>query len=202
MEREINVGAFRGLITTEGKVLLQMRIEEGSMFGPSVSYKGDFELPGGAVKEKDLRKVLTPKVLAQESARETEEELGIVVSGPSEFPIYRAVYIYPERDKEDWAFMIPTSPAYWDEKAKMKRKTVEVTPDQLDVLGELNLVVSGKKRMWRMAMGALFVSSSEPRMDSRAAKLLKKVKPDWFTTEFCWYPEEALSALQRDLGLK
>ncbi|KPJ55463.1 hypothetical protein AMJ49_07105 [Parcubacteria bacterium DG_74_2] len=201
-EKEISIGAFRGLITSKEKLRMQMRIGEGSMFGPNVSYKGDFELPGGAVEEKDLKKVLTRLGLAEESARETEEKLGISVSGLGEPSFYRAVYVYPNGN-EDWAFMISTPPKSWDEKVEMKRKTIDVDPDQLDVLGELNKVVSGKKRMWRMSQGALFASNFvSMQKRQRAAELLNKVKPNWYETEHFDNVEEALARFRKELELE
>jgi len=200
--KEISIGAFRGLITSERKLRMQMRIEKDSMLGPNVSYKGDFELPGGAVEEKDLKKVLTRIGLAKESARETEEELGISISGLGEPSFYRAVYVYPDGN-EDWAFMISTPSESWDETAEMKRKTVDVDSDQLDVLGELNLIVSGKKRMWRMSQGAFFASNSLHISErQRAAELLSKVKPDWCETEYFGDTEKALARFRKELGLE
>ena len=179
-----------------------MRTEKGSMLGPNISYKGDFELPGGAVEEKDLRKVLTVSGLLRESAREVKEELDILVDDPSEFPLYRAVYIYPNGKKEDWAFMIPTPPDCWAEEAKTKRKTVDVDPHQLDVLGELNLVLSGKKRMWRMAQAAIFAISSVAIYREMAEGLLTGVKPDWRKIEYFEDPEKALAQFRKELGLE
>lgn len=199
-KKKIIVGAFRGLITKKGKIRLQMRTEKTSMFR-GVSYKGDFELPGGRVKKKDLRKILTPQGLDEESAREVEEELGIPVFTPPKFSIYRAVYTYPDGN-EDWAITIPTSPDYWDEEVTMKRKTVDVDPDQLNVLGELMLVVSGKKRMWRMSEGGIFALSPNPIWRQRAAELLTEVKPNWRETEYFEDAEKALAQWRKELGLE
>lgn len=200
MEEKVNkiaIGAFRGLITKAGKIRLQMRTEKGSMFGPNVSYKGDFELPGGAVKEKDLKKVLTVEGLLQESAKEVKEELGISVSDPQKFSLYRAVHIYPD-GREDWAFMIPTPPDCWDETAQMKRKIVDVDPTQLYMLGELMLVVSGMKRMWRMGQGAIYAISSDETSRAEAEDMLNEVKPDWRKTEYFEDPEKALAQFQKN----
>ena len=201
-KREITIGAFRGLITKAGKARLQMRTEKGSVLGPNVSYKGDLELSGGAAKEQDLKKVLTISGLLQESAREVKEELGVLVLNPSKISLYRAVYVSPDGKKEDWAFMIPTPPDCWAEEAKTKRKTVDVDPHQLDVLGELNLVVSGKKRMWRMAQAAIFAVSSVAIYREMAEGLLTGVKPDWRKIEYFEDPEKALAQFRKELGLE
>ena len=176
-----SIGSFLGLITSEGKLRMQMRTEKSSPI-TGVSYKGDFELTGGGVKEKDLKVVLTPEGLLQEGIREAKEELGIKVTMPETFPVYWAPYENPKTGKVDWAFMIPIGSEYWDENTKMKRKTVDVDPNQLDVLGELNLVISGKKRMYQMGQWAIYAQS--PIWSLRAAELLIEVKPDWLETEY------------------
>jgi len=192
------VGAFLGLITTEGKVRYQMRIEEQSITG--ISYKGDFELPGGRVKEKDLKKVLTPEGLLKEAIRETKEELGLVVEKLMPQYLYRTIFENPKTGKVDWAFVIPVFPAFWDETAEVKRKIVDVNPDELEVLGKLNLIVSGKKRMYRMGQACLFLSHSKWR--GRAAELLTEVKPDWRETEWLTDPNNDLAEIRRSLGLE
>jgi ADP-ribose pyrophosphatase YjhB (NUDIX family) len=193
------VGAFLGLITEEGKLRMQMRVEESSITG--ISYKGDFELTGSRVKEKDLHKVLTPSGLLKEAIRETKEELGITVIPPGRFSIYRAVYEDPKTHLVDWALMIPIPPECWDETVKMGRKTVDVDPDQLNVLGELMLVVSGRKRMWRMGQGAIYDMSSNLLWRRRAEELLTLVKPDWQETEYFEDANLTLVRFQTEIGL-
>ncbi len=180
-----SVGVFLGLITKEGRVRYQMRIEDDSSV-TGISYKGDFELPGGLAKEKDLSKLLTPKGLIAEGIREVKEELGIIVSLPllANPPLYWASYENPKNGKVDWAFMIPILPLYWDETVEVKRKIVDLNPRQLEVLGDLNLIVTGKKRMYRMGQGAIFSCSSNFSWNREAADLLTSVNLFWRRTEY------------------
>lgn len=195
-----SVGSFLGLITCQGKLRLQMRTEKGSHI-TGISYKGDFELTGGAAKEKDLRKILTPKGLVREAIREAKEELGIVIPEFDFHDFYRAIFENFNTGKVDWAFMIPVGPSFWDETAAMKRKTVDVDPDQLNVLGELNLIVSGKKRMWRMGQAAIYMLSNHEWQD-RASELLTEVRPDWRETEYFKFGSMDLYRIRRNIGLK
>ncbi len=209
LKRPDTIGVFLGLITKEGKVRFQMRTESSSPI-TGISYKGDFELPGGGAEEKDLGKLLTLEGLLNEGIREVKEELGIVVSPPPEDDsspfsggrrIYWAPYENPKNGKIDWAFMIPIPPKYWDETAETKRKIVDLNPVHLDVLGELNLIVSGKKRMYRMGQGAIFACSSDSLWRQKAADFLTQVKPDWREDEYfgsIWGLEE----IRRALGLE
>ncbi len=203
IKRPDSIGSFLGLITRgERKLRMQMRTEKGSPI-TGISYKGDFELTGGGVKEKDLEKVLTPEGLLREGIREAEEELGINVSerifSCGSIPIYWAPYEDPKIGKVDWAFMTLINRFFWDDTVKMARKTVDVNPDQLKVLGDLNLVVSGKKRMYRMGQAALYVMSSVAWRE-RAGGLLTEVKPDWLATEYSENAEEFLEKLRQAIS--
>jgi 8-oxo-dGTP pyrophosphatase MutT (NUDIX family) len=196
-----SVGVFLGLITKEGKVRYQMRIESSSPI-TGISYKGDFELPGGGAEEKNLSELLTPEGLLDEGIREAKEELGIVVLPPQEFPLYWAPYQNPKNGKIDWAFMIPILPSFWDETAEVKRKIVDLNPKHLDVLGELNLIVSGKKRMYRMGQGALYACSLNSLWRQEAADLLTQVKSDWREIEYHEGPKWFLGQLRKALSLE
>lgn len=197
-----SVGVFLGLITKEGKVRYQMRIESSSPI-TGISYKGDFELPGGGAKEKNLSELLTPEGLLEEGIREAKEELGIVVlPPPPEFSLYWAPYENPRNGKIDWVFMISILPSFWDETAEAKRKIVDLNPKHLDVLGELNLIVSGKKRMYRMGQGAIFACSSNSLWSREAADLLTQVKPDWRKAEYHEGPKWFLKQLRKALSLE
>lgn len=202
LKKPDTVGVFLGLITKEGRVRYQMRIESSSPI-TGISYKGDFELSGGRAKEKDLSKLLTPYGLLKEGIREVKEELEVIVlSQSSHFPLYWAPYEDPKTNKVDWAFMIPIEPDDWDETAETKRKVVDLNPEHLDVLGYLNLIVSGKKRMYRMGQGAIFAFSSNSLWSQAAAGFLTQVKPDWHETEFFGNGAEALARFRRELGLE
>ena len=89
-KRPNTVGAFLGLITSKGRVRYQMRIENDLIAG--ISYKGDFELPGGRVRKKDLRVVLTPDELFKAAAKRTKEEMGITDAVPDNIMIYRTIF--------------------------------------------------------------------------------------------------------------
>ena len=132
-DKKVTVGTFRGLVTRSGKLRIQARTEKGSILGRHVSYTGDFELPGGRVRESNLIYALTLPVLLSESEREVREELGISAGIPTAAPLFRAVYIHSDGN-EDWAFVIPTEPDYWDEAAECSRKTVDVDTNDLFVL--------------------------------------------------------------------
>ncbi|MBM3257727.1 MAG: hypothetical protein FJZ05_00720 [Candidatus Nealsonbacteria bacterium] len=204
MIKNIAIGVFFGLITKKGKVRLQKRIEKGSTVIPGMSYKGDFELTGGGIKEKDLKRVLTPQGLFSEAAREAREELGLEVSTPAKFSIYRAVFVNNEKNT-DWAFMIPIPPKYWDEKAKTKRETIDVSPDELQELanrpkGE-QLLSGWGKRMCRMSLGAIFAASTNPKYVNDARIMLTDIKPDWQRSEFFREAEEALAEFRKESGL-
>jgi len=141
--------------------------------------------------------------LLLEGTREAKEELGIVVlPPPHEFPLYWAPYENPKNGKVDWAFMIPVLPKFWDETAEVKRKVVDLKPEHLDVLGELNLIVSGKKRMYRMGQGALYACSLNSLWSQEAADLLTQVKPDWRETEYHEGPKWFLGQLRKALSLE
>lgn len=203
-KRPDTIGSFLCLLTKEGRVRYQMRTEKKSLVA-GISYKGDFELPGGEVQEKDLKKALTPGVLLEEAIRETKEELGIVVSrdvGKRVYPgFYRTVFVNPKDGKVDWAFATVAWPCYWDETTEVKRKIVDVSPDELDVLGRLNLIVSGRKRMWRMGQAGLYLGHRNDWAD-RAAELLTEVKSDWRQTELLLNPTRDLFQIRYDLGLE
>ncbi|MFH1575466.1 MAG: hypothetical protein ABIB55_00795 [Candidatus Nealsonbacteria bacterium] len=196
-----SIGVFLGLITKEGKVRYQMRTESSSPI-TGLSYKGDFELPGGGAEEKNLSKLLTLEGLLIEGTREVKEELGIVVMPPPEdIPLYWAPYENPKNGKIDWAFILPVLSKFWDEAAEVKRKIADIKPEHLDVLGELNLIVSGKKRMYRMGMGVLFARSSLSVWRQQAANFLTQVKSDWQETEYFISAKSALEQFRKVLNL-
>ncbi|PIP24939.1 MAG: hypothetical protein COX34_01500 [Candidatus Nealsonbacteria bacterium CG23_combo_of_CG06-09_8_20_14_all_36_12] len=203
--KKVTIGAFLGLITKEGKLRLQQRTEKGSPIIPGVSYRGDYELTGGGVKEKDLKKVLTLEELFKEAKREAKEELGVVVFMPKQLSLYRAVFVNQEKGTEDWALTIPIPPECWNETTKMKRITIDVNPDELRELanrpkGE-QLLSGWGKRMCRMSLGTIFTSSTDPKYVNEAKIMLTEIKPDWRKTEFFKNTEEALAQFRRELGL-
>lgn len=207
MERKITVGAFFGLITEEGKLRLQRRQEKGSII-PGASFENDYELPGGGAEEKDLGKLLTFGGLAEEAARELKEELGgrLYYFPPVNTPIYRAVFLNKEKGVEDWAFMTPVPPGYWDERSTVKRETLDVNPDEIRELanrpkGE-QLLSGWGKRMCRMSLAAIMIGSSNALWRGRAELMLNEIKPDWEATEFLGNSSRALAQCRQELGLK
>lgn len=155
------IGVFAGLLTSQGKLRLQRRVEKDSII-PGKTYEGDWELPGGRIKEKDIKKALTIEVLGEELRREVMEELGIPIAIPKKPSIYLAKYEDLEKNICDWALMIPILSRDWNENAKTKRTTIDVNPLELRGLAfrlKGNQLVSGwSKRMCRMSEGALFNS--------------------------------------------
>jgi len=199
-KRPNTVGAFLGLITSKGRVRYQMRIENDLIAG--ISYKGDFELPGGRVRKKDLRVVLTPDELFKAAAKRTKEEMGITVAVPDNIMIYRTIFENYTTEKIDWAFMIPILPKYWDETAEVKRKIVDLDPDDLDVLERLNLIFSGKKRMYRMGLAAMYLGCNNSMWHGRPEELLNMAMPGWKEIECLYSGESALADIRKELGLE
>jgi len=197
------IGVFAGLLTSKGKLRLQRRTEKGSI-APGKTFKGDWELSGGRVKETDLRETLTLEVLKKELIREVKEELGILIEVSSNFSIYRAVYEDPEKGICDWAFMIPIYPAYWNDNAKAKRETIDVNPDELRELANRpkgdQLVSGWGKRMCRMSLGAFYSFDIISR--EKVKEMLEEVKSDWRETEYFEDAERALAQFRRELGLE
>lgn len=206
MEKPTSIGVFAGLLTSAGKIRLQRRVEKGSII-PSKTFKGDWELPGGKVKERDLKKALTLDVLQKELIREVKEELGIVIMHHPNPPLYLTIYENHEKGICDWAFMIsiPTPPIYWDEKAKMKRETIDVNPVELRELADRpkgeQLLSGWGKRMCRMSLAALLRSPVD-EYNQQARRDLDEVMPDWRKIEYFHDPHEDLAEIRRELGLE
>ena len=196
------IGVFAGLLTREGKLRLQRRIEKDSLI-PGKTYEGDWELSGGRVEEKNIKKALTLEVLQAELIREVKEELGILIKFRPRPSIYRTIYEDPEKGICDWALMIPIPGPYWDEIQDMKRTTIDVDPSGLRELANQpkgNQLVSGwGKRMCRMGEGAFLLSYVE-RFVRQAKDALTEMRPNWRKAEFFENAEEALSQFRRELG--
>lgn len=206
MEKPKTIGVFAGLLTIAGKIRLQRRIEKGSII-PGKTYEGDYELPGGRVEEKDLKKALTLEVLERELVREIKEELGIYIVTRPNPPLYLAVFEDSAKGIRDWAFVmaVPPGDAYWNENAPMARKTIDVSPAELYELARQpkgqQLLSGWGKRMCRMSLAVLLASEvPEYRLD--AGRYLDEVKPDWERTEYFGNPELALAQFRKELGLE
>ncbi len=205
MERPKTIGVFAGLLTSVGKVRLQRRIEKDSII-PGKSYEGDYELPGGRVGEKDLRKALTLEVLQRELVSRVENDLGITIKTLPPAPmLYLTIYEDMAKGVCDWAFMmpVPPPPVYWDENAPMTRKTIDVSPIELYELAQQpkgqQLLSGWGKRMCRMSLGALFYSS-DIRYVVKAVRYLDELKPDWQSV--AWFSNDRLARVRKTLGLE
>ncbi len=183
MERPKTIGVFAGLLTSEGKIRLQRRIEKDSLV-PGKTYEGDYELPGGRVGEKNLKKALTLGVLAKELVLRVENDLGISILIHPNPPLYWTKYEDVAKGICDWAFAMPVPPLlpYWDENALMVRKTIDVGPDELYELAQQpkgqQLLSGWGKRMCRMSLGVL-LNSDNPAYRLSAEKYLNEINPEW-----------------------
>ncbi|MDO8424627.1 MAG: NUDIX hydrolase [bacterium] len=206
MMRPKTIGVFAGLLTEEGKVRLQRRIEKDSII-PGKSYEGDWELPGGRVQEKDIKKVLTRSVLEGELIQRVKAELGINIMMVPNSPLYLAIFEDPGKEICDWAFMITVPPGvpYWDERARVQRTTIDVGPKELRELaskpkGE-QLLSGWGKRMCRMSLGAL-LNSENPDYRNFTHDYLDEINPNWYKDEFFETIPFCLAELRRKLGIK
>lgn len=205
MEKPKTIGGFAGLLLEDGDLLLQMRTEKGSIYGPKdTSYQYNWELSGGRVKEKDIMKALTLEVLTENIIREVKEELGIkIISFPLRPSIYLAIFVNEEKGVNDWALTIPMPKECWEMPKKLKREIVKVNVDELTELannppGKGQLVSGFGKRMHRMSLGSLY-DSSNPANCGGARKLLTWIKPDWLQTEYSDNAEEFLRKLREEI---
>jgi len=205
MERPKTIGIFAGLLTSKGKIRLQRRIEKDSII-PGKSYEGDYELPGGRVEEKDLKKALNLETLKNELILRVEKDLGIAIR-PCILPsVYLTIFEDPSKGICDWAFMVPIPPPpfYWNENAPTKRTTFDVSPQELYELarrpkGE-QLLSGWGKRMCRMSLGAL-LDSPNKEFGLQAQRYLNGIKPDWQATEHFGAFDCLLNRFHKDLGL-
>jgi len=188
MERPKTIGVFAGLLNKEGELLLQRRTEKKSSIVAGKSFQGDWELPGGRVKEKDLRKALTLEVLWKELRREVKEELGVKIPALSRANTFAALYlaVFKDEDKgiNDWAIMFPVF--HWERPKRYKRKIIFVDPEELKEIAlgqrEGQLVSGWGKRMCRMSLGAL-CHSSLADFGRKAMEMLDEIRPGWMGEE-------------------
>ena len=206
MERPKTIGGFAGLLFEDGDLLLQIRTEKGSVFGPDdEKYRFNWELSGGKVEETNVMKALTLEVLTKNIAREVREELGIrIISFPRRPAIYLATYVNEERGVNDWALTVPIFQECWKMPKKLKREIIKVNTDKLTELannhpGKGQLVSGFGKRMHRMSSGTLYTGSN---LTSRrkAEILLCQIKPDWRETEYSDNAEEFLAKLRKEIS--
>lgn len=184
------VGAYIGLLNPEheGRLLLRRRVEEGSIL-PGQSFKGNWELPGGGVRETEKPGY---DYLLQEAVREFEEEVGIALALTlaidEAFPMYPALFKGPQG--YDLAGVIPVvaqleptiGETLWvspEELSELARIFVSATEAKKQGLAEAQGIVSGwGKRMHWMALCAL---THSPNLDftRQAANTIAKIQETW-----------------------
>ncbi|MFH1841518.1 MAG: NUDIX domain-containing protein [Candidatus Nealsonbacteria bacterium] len=205
MEKPKTIGIFAGLLNREGKLLLQRRTEKGSII-PGKSYKGDWELPGGKVEEKDIEKALTYPVLFKEIQRELREELGAEIRGnfnSSGVSVYLTTLVNKERGINDWALMFSFIFLEWVMPEKLKREVVFVNPKELREIAnrpkeEGQLVSGWGKRMCRMSLSAFLLSSYAYAEEATLA--LDEINPDWTKTEYFFAYDYFFKKIQKQTG--
>ena len=172
-----NVGVFVGFLNQnkEGKILLRRRTEEGSII-PGVSFKGNWELPGGGAEEAEF---VGYNYMVETAFREAAEEVGISCGEiPFLGPLYSAFFKGPKG--YDLALVVP----YGTIDEPTKGETTYVSPEELEALAlaflspkeakekglsEATGLLSGKgKRMYLMAMTVLakYSPNTKYRMDA------------------------------------
>jgi 8-oxo-dGTP pyrophosphatase MutT (NUDIX family) len=154
------IGVFAGVLREDGKLLLRKRVlpeERESITGKEV--KGDWELPGGAVKKAEAFAIGHEGVFIEALKREIKEELGLEINLPKMAPMYPAALVkrFPDREIADSAFLMVIQPDQW--RGEPKGIIKWVNPDELKELAERKpgdqLLSGWGKRMCRMALKAL-----------------------------------------------
>ncbi len=165
------IGLFAGIFNTEGKLLIKRRPK-------GISLAGEWDLPGGAVEEKNNQNALDERIVGQELAREVKEEVGLAIP---EFLPMPAMYPTVLRGGGDWAFAILVGVV---EESPSKGETRYISPQELQELAEGpegNRLVSGwGKRMCRLCL-RLFASRDAPNQDyaKQAGEMLAKIQSSW-----------------------
>lgn len=180
-----NVGMYLGLLNLnkEGRLLLRRRVEEDSII-PGKSFKGNWELPGGAVEETDGKVAYNYPI--KEAVRETVEEVGVPVSVPAGMqPVYLTFFKGPKG--YDLAGVVPVV----TNQEATRGETIYVSPEELKVLAEAfvpadkakgqdgqGLLSGWGKRMCCMALAAL-THSPNPTFSQQAKNMLAEISRDW-----------------------
>lgn len=156
------VGVFAGILNHEGKVLLRRRVlpEEEKSLISGKTIKGDWELPGGIVEQKEMIAAGNEKGLVEVLKREVKEGLDLEINIPlplEVFPVVLAKETLPGRFTNDVAMLIVVRPDQW--KGVPKGEIMWADPKALEELtkkptGE-QLVSGWGKRMHRMVLIAI-----------------------------------------------
>ncbi len=186
MKATMNLGMYLGLLNKEGKLLLRRREETESII-PGVSFRGNWELPGGAVEETPAEKVRYDYPI-QEAVREVAEEVGISVSLAGMPPVFLAFFKGPKG--YDLAGVTPLITA----EEPTRGETVWVSPSELKALAQefisetdakkqglkeaKGLLGGWGKRMCCLALVALS-HSPNPEFAKQAQEMLKEIQKGW-----------------------
>ena len=183
MERKFvcTIGVFAGILREDGRLLLRKRIspEEAESIVPGKTVKGDWELPGGAVREEEAFAFGNEMAFIEALKREVQEEVGLEISLPMMSAMYPAVFVkrLPDREIKDSAFVMVVLPSQWQ--GQPKGIVTWVSPKELKELAQRkpgNRLISGwGKRMCRMALMALSKSTNH-EFAKKAIEYLKEIQ--------------------------
>jgi|SRR3989338_2571339 len=188
---KITVGMFAGILRPNGKLLLRRRTEEASML-PGVSFKGCWELPGGAVYETSDPIVSYDYPLKQ-MMRRVQDEMGIELSLNDRMPAMFGGVCFKGKDGDyDIAIVVPV---FLKPEPKINRYEVKwvdskelnelakgyVVPNvKTDPPTEGQGIVSGfGKRMHCLALCALNERSRDHVSVQLAGKTLMEIEATW-----------------------
>jgi len=169
----IAIGVFAGIFDDNGKLLLRRRDEENptTYYDP---YRGDWELPGGTVEERNVWEASDERLFGQELAREVEEETGLLIEVPPMPVMLPAVYINKDEERVDLAFVIPVGVV---SERPATGQSIYVSPEELRELAaqpQGEQIVSGwGARMCRMALMALCNSPNRQYVEEARTMLLE-----------------------------
>lgn len=183
----ITVGAYVGFMNpgfgNYGRILLVRRTRTDSIISGQ-SFRGNWELPGGAVEDVEDPSAIDYNYVVQTAFAKAKEKVGIVISPlPQCGPFYST--FFKKENMNDLAVAIPCLTA----EEPTVGETIWVSPAELDVLAgmfisetdaqkkglaEAEGLLGGKgKRMWRMAMSILAHHSPNPLFKEEAQSLLR-----------------------------
>lgn len=139
------IGVYTGMFNALGKILLYRREKTDSI--TSISYRGNWELPGGAVEEPEEK--LSYNHLSKELVRKVREKIGTPISVDPMPPFYPVCFKGPEG--YDVAFVTPLRgygmPPY--------ENAIFVSPEELKALAEEFISETDAKKQGKEAEGLL-----------------------------------------------
>lgn len=178
------LGMFVGVLKPEmgGRLLLRRRTELESITGKS--FKGCWELPGGAVEE--TKEEVNYCYPIKEAFRELEEEVGIFIDNFSLMvPVFLTFFKGPKG--YDLAGVVPVISC----QRPTKGETIYVNPAELSELAKSfalpdkntgqdgrGLLSGWGKRMCCMALAAMTYSPNSDFVE-QARKMLNEIQKDW-----------------------